>query len=331
MPSRRAILKKLDALEPGIARAFREAVDSIRSKARLAELEAAIDAMDIERATRAAGITPAAWSRLTEEIRLAYRESGDFAASDAPARLGFQFDMNNDRAADWLLNHSSTMVTLIVNDQREAIRGALEAGLRRGANPRTTALDIAGRLDRRTGRRAGGIIGLTAQQSRFVENARQQLSSGDPAQLRAYLSRELRDRRFDSRVKAAIAAETPVKGIDQILARYSDRLLKHRGDTIARTESLAALNEASDESLRQARDEGLVTDAARIWDATGDNRTRETHDAAEGQERGIDEPFSIGGTLMMHPGDPAGGAANVINCRCVVRVEVDWVAQELAA
>jgi len=28
--------------------------------------------------------------------------------------------------------------------------------------------------------------------------------------------------------------------------------------------------------------------------------------------------FNVGGVLMKYPGDPAGGAANVCNCRCAI-------------
>jgi hypothetical protein len=50
-----------------------------------------------------------------------------------------------------------------------------------------------------------------------------------------------------------------------------------------------------------------------MWDATLDGNTRESHAAVDGQIREVDKPFSNG---LMYPGDPAGSAAEVINCRC---------------
>jgi hypothetical protein len=136
-------------------------------------------------------------------------------------------------------------------------------------------------------------------------------------------------------VRRAIESGTPLDEatINRLVGRYEDRLLDLRGQTVGRTEALASLNEASDEALRQAVDEGLAPPDAvkRIWDATGDLRTRPDHVAADGQPRGLDEPFIVGGMSMMHPGDPAGGAANVINCRCIVRHEIDFVKVEQAA
>ncbi len=49
-----------------------------------------------------------------------------------------------------------------------------------------------------------------------------------------------------------------------------------------------------------------------------DSKTREDHAEADGQEVGMDEPFDVGGEQLMYPGDPAGSAGNVINCRCTV-------------
>jgi len=30
----------------------------------------------------------------------------------------------------------------------------------------------------------------------------------------------------------------------------------------------------------------------------------------------IDDPFEVGGSLLMYPGDSSGDASEVINCRC---------------
>ena len=54
------------------------------------------------------------------------------------------------------------------------------------------------------------------------------------------------------------------------------------------------------------------------WVSVSDDRTRSAHAEIQGQTRNMDEDFDVGGTKMKHPGDPRGGAANVINCRCVV-------------
>jgi uncharacterized protein with gpF-like domain len=56
----------------------------------------------------------------------------------------------------------------------------------------------------------------------------------------------------------------------------------------------------------------------REWIAASGERTRSSHNAADGQTVGMDEPFIIGGESLDYPGDPSGSADNVINCRCAV-------------
>lgn len=334
MASRKRIEAALDRLEPDIAQAFRQAVEEITNAARLDALASALEMGDLDRAVRAAGLTDARWVALTEGIRRAYLEGGRMLASDAPARVGFAFDLNNPRAEAWLRGNSSRLVTRINDDQREAIRIALEAATNRGQGPRRTALDIVGRINRATGRREGGIVGLTSNQARAVENARDELLSGNPSRMNGYFARERRDRRFDRIVQRAIDEGRPVAAADvqRITARYSDRLLELRGSVIARTEALQGFNAAQDEALRQAVDQGLIREQniVRIWNTASDARVRDTHDGMNGQRVALGEPFQTDdGQRLMYPGDSSLGAsaANIIQCRCNVRQEVDWLAE----
>ena len=225
MATRNRIIDKLDDLEPELAQAFRDAVRQIRSRARLARLEAAIDRGDFQAAIRAAGIdrSAAVWALVTEQMRQAYIEGGRFFQSEAPARFGFVFDMNNPRAEAWLRANSSRLITEISDDQREAVRVGLEAGSRRGDNPRRTALNLVGRIGQ-SGRREGGIVGLTSRQAQAVENARDELLAGDSA----YFQRKRRDKRFDGLLRRAIArgeglSEATPTGLlpDTVTACYS--------------------------------------------------------------------------------------------------------------
>ncbi len=88
-----------------------------------------------------------------------------------------------------------------------------------------------------------------------------------------------------------------------------------KGERILRTEIMGNLNAAG-----QARLEELgqtVPGLKKVWMATGDDRTRDSHLAAHGQVRKVDEPFVIGdGEKAMQPGDPALSAKERINCRC---------------
>jgi hypothetical protein len=322
----------MDKLEGPTLKAFRAAVAQIRSRAQVGRLTAAIEAGNIEQAFIAAGMREGSWSAVTEAVRASYVESGIFSmAADVPRRFGVTFNITNPRAEDWLRRHSSAFVTEINSQQRQSIMEIMQAGLADGRNPRGTALDIVGRVSTQTGRRAGGVIGLNAPQANAVVNARRQLENLDGA----YFQRVRRDKRFDAMIHRAIESGTPLgeANINRIIGRYDDRLLELRGTTVARTETLTALNEASDEALRQAVDTGLAPmDAViRIWRHSFSANERAGHLAMSGQERGLNEPFQNPetGAMLMHPGD--GPADETINCRCFIEHKIDFVAAEQAA
>lgn len=54
----------------------------------------------------------------------------------------------------------------------------------------------------------------------------------------------------------------------------------------------------------------------KTWNATYDERTRDTHWKADGQTRKANRPFRVGGHKMMHPQDPTAPIGEVANCRC---------------
>lgn len=57
------------------------------------------------------------------------------------------------------------------------------------------------------------------------------------------------------------------------------------------------------------------------WCTERDSRVRPTHRSAEGQIRLIEEPFQVGGYLLMFPGDTSLGApaSETANCRCAMK------------
>ena len=56
----------------------------------------------------------------------------------------------------------------------------------------------------------------------------------------------------------------------------------------------------------------------KVWLATNDARTRDTHRQLDGQVVPVDADFIVNGKQMSKPGDPRGGAREVVNCRCAV-------------
>lgn len=127
------------------------------------------------------------------------------------------------------------------------------------------------------------------------------------------------------------------EGVDAIARGLRDlvpSLSRHRGALIARTETHGAANFGADQAARAT---GLRL--KKEWVSADDHRTRDfgqgdgvvdefDHRSANGQTVDMDQPFQIArrnGTVeaLMFPGDPAGSAANVINCRCASVQMVD--------
>lgn len=81
-------------------------------------------------------------------------------------------------------------------------------------------------------------------------------------------------------------------------------------------------------SRLQAIEAAGVTGLGKQWLATGDDRTRESHMAVNGEIVEPQERFSNG---LLCPGDPAGAASEVYNCRCSMRTVLDGVNSESAA
>lgn len=338
---RSQILALLERFEPELARAFAASVADLRAGVDLAAVEAALQRGDLAGVIRALRLDAAAFAQLEAAITASYANSGAATAAAISGirnprtgeRLFLRFDLRNPRAEAWLRQHSSMRIVEIVADQREAVRVIAEAGTRLGDNPRRTALDIVGRINRATGRREGGVLGLTSTQAQWVANAREELASGDPTLLRRYLGRERRDKRFDRAVLRAIDRGEPLPAdtIRRATERYSDRMLQLRGETVARTEALSGLNAARDEAFRQAVDSGQVQrqNVMKIWNATGDSRTRDSHEEMDGQAVALDEAFETpDGYRLMYPTDSNLGApaSETIQCRCWLEQRIDFFA-----
>ena len=344
MTSRASLLAEIEALlaeqEPRIKAAFWQAVYDARSTARIEDVGAALERGDINAAAELLQIDRVLLAPLDQAIQSSYIAGGNVAmdaiVATAPRalRLVMRFDAGHPQAAQWLRTNSSTLVTEIVADQREGVREALRVGMEAGRHPRNVALEIVGRVDRVTKRRTGGLLGLTSQQMGWVQNARAELLSGDPAMMAAYLDRKLRDRRFDPLVKRAIRegrALTQAEA-DKVSGRYADKALKYRGEVIARTEALEAFSHSQWESIRQLVDSGKVRadQVTKVWSATLDGRTRDTHVALHNRKADMDEAFvsPLSGARMLYPRDRslAAPGSETILCRCFMQPRVDWIA-----
>lgn len=327
-------LKKLEAilapLEKAARLAFLEAVRLSTQQINLRSLEAAIRDRDILRAVEIAHIKTDFLFKFEGAVWQTYQAGGTMVAeSGRKAGAVIGFDARHPIAEEWARKNVARNVVAISSQSRAAIKEVIDRQLLAGRNPRSVALEIAGRINKVTGRRSGGIVGLAPNQNEFYMNALDDLESLDDR----YFTRKLRDRRYDAVVRAAQKSGRPLTKaqIAEISGRYKDRLLLHRAETIARTESLNALRAGRHDGYVQAIDSGKIQrdSIKKSWDTMIDGRERPQHRAMEGEEvEGIDTPFTLpDGSRMKHAGDASLGAPadQIIDCRCHTFYEVDWL------
>jgi Phage Mu protein F like protein len=328
-------LEALAKFAPEIQRAFIEAMQRITDDAILAQLIEAIKAGDAEAAYRAIGYQSSVLNRLVATLTTTFEHGGVMMASmpkytaDATGtKTALRFNIRDKRAEAWLAEQSSSLIGQVEDDIRVNVRSTLADGLAAGRNPNVTALDIIGRYNAQTGRREGGVIGLSQQQEGWARSARTKLETLD----KSYFNLVLRDKRFDGIAQKAIDSGKmlPAETIERLITRYRDRALKYRGESIGRSETLTALSRSGYESVRQAMDQSDLPLAAttKEWDSAGDDHVRHSHAAMNGQKVGMDEPFisPVTGARMMHPGDGSlgAGANDLVMCRCHVKYKTDF-------
>ena len=311
--TRKAFLKLLDDTWPSVRSEFVAAMRQARAGVDMKALEAAIARGDVDAAFRALRFDAADLFKTDTAITAALAAGGNYqmgafqhATRRAPiaSRIVQSFGGRNERAERIARDLGARLVTEVVDDTRVMIAQTIRAGLEAGAGPLRTALDIGGRVV--NGKRQGGLVGLDSRRAGWVQNYRAKL----------------------------LAEGRPQSQIDRMAQQYSNKLLRQRGETIARTETLKALNagrqEALDQLIENPNNDVRAEDVVRAWDSAGDGKTRPTHVAADLQDpvpQG--EAFTVGGYSLMYPGDTSLGApaGETVNCRCYMAPEIDFFAR----
>lgn len=101
----------------------------------------------------------------------------------------------------------------------------------------------------------------------------------------------------------------------RILRNQFNQYSQWQAERLVRTEATAAANFAQSQAAQTIFSPEQMQ---KEWIASFDDRVRDTHAQADGQIVMANNTFLVGGQPMMFPGDPAGGAAETINCRCSV-------------
>lgn len=333
MNRQRLIDVLLRSWTPRVSGAFLEAIANIRKRINTSLLERLIKSKDVSAAVDSVRISERDFTALDLALTAAFNDGGSKIADTIPPTTGpnggtlhVVFDARNPTAERIARTMTGDLIREIVDDQREVIRQHIEAGIAAGQNPRTTALVLAGTINKSTGRREGGVIGLTRMQEQWQRNYAMEIASSNPSDLKKALDRALRDKRFDASIRKAIATGQPIPAATQARMRvaYRNNSLFYRAEVISRNETLKAMGLAQTETFRQAieRNEVEADTIIRKWLTAKDERVRHTHRLIPSMNKdgvGWDEPFKTPTGPSLHaPHD------RDIMCRCRELINIDF-------
>lgn len=321
--------------EPAIRRAFEKAVKDIRSGVQLTRLYDALRAGNVEGAVAAVGVDNAAFNDLRAAVLDTYGKAGLTTINghqwvyQGGTRAMVRWNMANPRAEEFARHIGTGLITNTTDDMQSAVRDIIADGYAFGRKWDDIARDIVGRVGP-SGQRSGGIVGLSRQQTQWLINLRRKLAVGD---YRGVLDMSLlKDKRLRAMVEKAMKDGRALSAaqIARIVQNYERNALLSRGLTIARTETLKAIEEGKYEAWKQGLEKTGIPEQfiIREWRHTGRAvRDRPWHQAFHGaQVRGMQVPFVLpSGAAMMHPHDSSygAGARENINCMCQARYSID--------
>lgn len=192
------------------------------------------------------------------------------------ARVFYTFDGTRPEAAQWAAKEAGLLIREVTEEQRAMVRGFV-------SRAQMGEMDV-----RQVARQLRDVVGLTEQQSQWVENHRN-----------ARISELMRDKgmTFDQAFEASNAST----------ARYQARVHKMRTETIARTETLRAARNGQQQAFAQAQEQGFMQFTVLEWSTSEDDRVCEIC----GPLNGVQIPLT-----GQFPGIDDWTEGAHINCRC---------------
>jgi len=309
-------LRAAEGMEPKIARAFIQAIETIRVRIPAEKIALLLERRDYTSLENAFSghFTSTEWQPYGQAIQQAVI-AGTKATSETQGIVnGAQEDFEirvglNPRLEQFALTMTSTRIREIDQTTRDTIRQVIQSGTTAGDDPFAIA------------RRIRGSIGLTQRQEAAVNNYERMLRALDPA----VLERKLRDRRSDPTVARAISNDKALTDaqVRSLVDRYRDRYVKYRANVIGRTESIRAVQGAQWELFQDMINKGQIDarQVRRTWITTNDGHVRDAHVQIPSMNpRGVGQAETFSSPLgpILYPGDPSALAANTIQCRCAV-------------
>lgn len=133
----------------------------------------------------------------------------------------------------------------------------------------------------------------------------------------------VKDKEWNRKVINSVMLQGILQGesIDKMAQRFEAVGVSNYKSSVryARTAITGTENAGRIDGYHRAEEHGIKV--KKVWLATMDDRTRDSHVAMDGEECDIDEKFSNG---CMHPGDPnCSDPSEVWNCRCTMITKVN--------
>jgi len=312
--------------DPLIRQAFEAAVQNAHGAVDFPALVQAIEANNLARVVEMLRFNQAMLWPLEEAIRTAVYAGG--AAVTLPKGIAgsFSFNGRHPRAEQIIAEAGARLVTEIGSPGVEPIRAVILQGQQEGIGAQKTARRLAGTINPRMGVREGGIMGLDGPRAQRSARVREILN--DPDQIADYFKTvkgkqvpryTSTDRRFDAQVRKAIAEGRALDKttVERIAKAHDARLLKARGQTIAKNEAFTAQAQGRNEAYQQLMDGGKVESISKRWDHNSAKDPRHDHRVLDGVEVGLNEVFPLGGGLTIrYAHDPDAPADERLGCRC---------------
>ena len=310
--------------DPLIRQAFEAAIQNARGALNFDALVQAVQFGDWNRAADLLRLNQAALFPLEEAIRTATIAGGLSVTLPKGVAGAFSFNGRHPRAEALIAEAGARLVTEIGSPGVEPIRELILQAQQEGVGVQKTARRLAGTINPRTGIREGGIMGLDGPRAQRSVRVREILS--DPDLISDYFKGDKprytsTDRRFDAMVRKAIAEgrALPKADVERIAKLHDARLLKARGQTIARNEAFRAQAQGRHEAYQQLMEGGQVESIVKRWNHNTAKDPRHDHAALDGVEVDLNETFEMSdGARLTYPHDPTAGPEHTIGCRCTV-------------
>jgi hypothetical protein len=292
VPDWSAIHAVADRLTPEMRQRFLAAVQALADSVDVEAVIRAIAAGQVARAQRLLAFTdlPAYLQPAALIVRHAILEAATVAAAQLVRQVGIsaaQFSMTNPYAVAAADRMAADFVTNVTAETRLAIRGFIRRAIADGVTSAQTA-----RLLR-------PVVGLTRRDTQAVMNYRAELAKSGMSGDRA----------------AALTA------------RYAERKVRERAETISRTELIDASSAGQQAIWQEMVARGVLPETfEQEWVITPDDRLCPICAALKGQRRKLGEPFVSpynGMTAMRPPLHP--------RCRCALRMARQTAAKQEAA